>query len=77
MNKNNTYFGELRKLTNATRRIGELARQYNFSIETEKYFKRTALLVPIAIFYITGMSLFYKMNFNNKVRNVEEQDNIR
>ena len=36
MNKNNTFFGELRKLVKATRRIGELARQYDFSPETEK-----------------------------------------
>lgn len=77
MNKNNTFFGELRKLVKATRRIGELARQYDFSPETEKYFKKTVLEMPIGVFYITMMSLFYKMSFNSKDRNREEQENIK
>lgn len=69
--------GELRKIVKATRRIGELAKQYEFPIETEKYFKRTVLEMPLGIFYITARSLFNKISLNNKDRDIKKQDNIR
>lgn len=77
INKDNSYLEELRKLVKATRRINELTRQYDFPPETEKYFKNTVLAMPIGIFYITAMSLFYKMSFNNKESNIEKQENIK
>lgn len=77
INKENSCIGELRKLVKATRRIGELARQYDFPSVTEKYFKKTVLKMPIGIFYITAMSLFNKISFNNKDRDIEKQDNMR
>lgn len=76
INKNNSYLGELRKLAKATRRIGELARQYNFPPETEKYFKRTVLRVPQYIFHITTEVLFNKLDSNDKSRDTKSE-NIR
>lgn len=75
INKNNNCFGELKKLVGATRRIGELSRQYGFPPETQKRFKNLMLLMPVGVFYVTTMSLFYKMNSDKKDRNIEKQDN--
>lgn len=77
INEDNSCIEELRKLMKATRRIGELAKQYDFPPKTERYFKKIVLKMPIGVFYITTMSLFNKINFNNKDRSIEEQDNIR
>lgn len=77
IDKNNSYFGELSKLVKATRRIGELAKQYDFPTETEKYFKRTVLLVPQAIFHITTTALFKKLDFDNRNSHIEKQENTR
>ena len=33
--------------------------------------------MPMGIFYITAMSLFNKISFNNKDRDIEKQDNMR
>lgn len=77
INKNNSYLGELKKLIKATRRIGELAKQYDFPEETEKYFKRTVLAVPQAIFYISTAALFNKLSFNNKTVSKDEKNITR
>ena len=77
INKSNSYLGELKKLIKATRRIGELAKQYDFPPETEKYFKRTVLLVPQAIFHISTSVLFNKLGFNNKSVSLDEQNITR
>ena len=77
INKNNSYLEELRKLIKATRRIGELARKYDFPPETERYFRRTVLLAPVAIFYITASTLFYKLDFNDRSNSVNKQDITR
>lgn len=66
INKDNSYFGELNKLVKAIRRVGELSRQYKFPEETEKYFKRTVLLTPQAVFHITTETLFAKLDLESK-----------
>ena len=73
ISKDNNYIEQLRKLAKATRRIGELAKQYDFPPETEKYFKRTVLEVPQAVFHITTSSLFSKFYQNHNNINTDIQ----
>lgn len=77
INKNNSYLGELRKLTKAIRSIDDLTKQYDFPPETEKYFKRTVLLAPLSLFYITTSTLFNKLNVNDRSNSIDKQDFIR
>ena len=77
IDKNNSYLGEIRKLVKATRRINELTKQYDFPPQTEKYFKKTVLMVPTGMFYITAMALFYKLDFNHENNEIERTDDVR
>lgn len=77
IDKNNSYLGEIKKLVTATRRINELAKQYDFPPKTEKYFKRTVLKAPQGMFYVTAMALFYKLDFYPKNNEIERIDDVR